>query len=209
MAATSRCWTVNAVSWRSNVLVHPNAFYSILTMTGKRASSFERHGATCPSHLVHPVPRRLARTRRAMTSVAAWRKFPVFVKMLFCFLREPRTYPVDAICLGQSAQSLYCCPVSCRCSVEWVSGQDFFARRQREGREGPLRNRRLRRSGATSGAIKCFQQPRTAVSSHRCGNPPRSPIQNRWPSGPEVQAQRVSVVFVVLRLASVLKLKTE
>ena len=169
-------------------------------MTGNRASSFERRGTTCPSHQVHPVPRQLARTRRAMTSVAAWRKIPVIVKMLFCSLREPGSSPVDAICLGQSAQSLYCCPVSCRCSVEWVSGQEFFARRQREGREGPLRIRRLRRSAATGAGIKCFQQPRTDVSIHRCGNPPRSPIQNRGPSGPEVQAQRVSVVFVVLRL---------
>ena len=141
-------------------------------MTGNRASFFERRGATCPSHLVHLVPRRLARTRRAMTSVAAWRKIPVFVKMLFCSLREPRSYPVDASGLGQSAQSLYCWPVSCRCSVEWVSGQVFFARRQREGREGPLRNRRLRRSGATRGAIKCFRQSRTAVLIHRCFNPP-------------------------------------
>ena len=139
MAATSRCWTVNAVcwrSWRSNVLVHPNAFYCILTMTGNRASSFERRGATCPSHQVHPVPRQLARTRRAMTSVAAWRKIPVFVKMLFCSLREPGSYPVNASCLGLSAQSLYCCPVSRRCSVEWVSGQEFFCT---ETARGPRR----------------------------------------------------------------------
>ncbi len=85
----------------------------------------------------------------------------------------------------------------------------FYARRQREGREGPLRNRRLRRSAATGGGIKCFRRSRTAVLIQRCFNPTRSPIQNRGPSGPEVQAQRLSVGFVSLRLASVLKLKTE
>ena len=173
--ATPQCSTVNAVSWRSwhsNVLVHPNAFCSILTMTGNRASSFERRGATCPSHQVHPVPRQLARTRRAMTSVAAWRKIPVFVKMLFCSLREPGSYPVNASGLGQSASPRIA--VRCLAVVLWSGCQArfFYARRQREGREGPLRNRRLRRSAAIGGAIKCFQQPRTAVSIHRCANPP-------------------------------------
>ena len=65
---------------------------------------------------------------------------------------------------GQSAQSSYGCPAACHSSVEWVSGQKFFyARRQREGNEGPLRNRHLRRSGATGGDIKCFRQRGTAV----------------------------------------------
>ena len=211
-------------------------------MTGNRAASFERRGATCPSHMVHPVPRQLARTRRAVTSVAAWRKIAVIVKMLFCFLREPRSYPVDASGLGQSAQSLYCCPVSCRCSVEWVSGQVFFctetARGPRRATENPppstqCRDRRLHKM-LPAVPDRCFNPPlfqSTAVSIHRCFNPPlgqsiagpihrdrqsiaianpsRSPIQSRGPSGPEVQALRISVVFVVLRLASVLKLKTE
>ena len=42
--------------------------------------------------------------------------------------------------------------------------------------------------------------PRPLRQSTAIANPPRSPIQNRGPSGPEVQAQRISVVFVVLRL---------
>ena len=86
MAATSRCWTVNAVSWRSwrsNVLVHPNAFHDIFTMIGNRMYSFEQSWRDVSEPLVHPVPRPLARTRRVMTSVAAQDKDPVIVKMLF------------------------------------------------------------------------------------------------------------------------------
>ncbi len=70
--ATPRCSAVNSVSWRSwrfNLLVHLNAFCSIFTMTGNRASSFERHGATGPNHLAHPVPRQLELTRRVMNEV--------------------------------------------------------------------------------------------------------------------------------------------
>ena len=197
MAATSRCWTVNAVcwrSWRSNVLVHPNSFYSILTMTGNRASSFERRGATCPSH---DVGGGLAQD-------------PGDRKNALLFLAGTRELPSQCKWFGAIGQSSYCCPVSCRCSVEWVSGREFFctetARGPRRATEKPPPSTQCRENRRR---LKSFQQSRTAVSIHRCANPPRSPIQNRGPSGPEVQAQRISVVFVVLRLASVIKLKTE
>ena len=120
-----------------------------------------------------------------MTEVAAQGKIPAIVKTLSCSLQEPRSSPVNANDLGQSAQSSYCCSVSCHSSVEWVSGQEFFfARRQREGDEGPLRNRRLRlrRRAATCGAIKCFRQPRTAAPINRCANPKSRAVRSRGAS---------------------------
>ena len=117
-----------------------------------------------------------------MTEVAAQGKNPDIVKTLFRSLQESRSSPVNASDLGQSAQSSYCCPASCRCSVEWVSGQDFYARRQREGREGPLRNRCLRCSAATGGGIKCFRRSRTAVPIHRCANAKSRAVWSRGAS---------------------------
>ena len=95
-------------------------------MTGNRAFSFEQSWRDLSEPLVHPVPCPLARTRGAMTEVAAQDKNPVIVKMLFFSLQGPRSFPINASDLGQSAQSSYCCPASCGCSMEWVSGQEFF-----------------------------------------------------------------------------------
>ena len=157
------------------------------------------HGATCRSPLVHPVPRQFARTRRAVTYVANQSKWSVIVEMLFCSLQEPRSPQSMQVIFGNRHSR--CIAVRCLAVLlrSGCQARNFFARGQREGREGPLRNRRLRRHTA-NGCIKCFRQPRTAVSIHRCANPPRSPIQNRGRSGPEEPAQRISVVFVVLRL---------
>ena len=178
-------------------------------MTGNRASSFERRGATCPSRLVRPVPRPLARIRRAMTSVAAWRKIPVIVKMLFCSLREPGSSPVDAICLGQSAQSLYCCPVSCRCSVAWVSGQEFFCtetargpRRTTEKPPSPAQCRHWRRHKMLpTTPDRCFNPPlrlSTAIA-----NPKSQAVRSRGVSTANLRGLRGPPA------ASVLKLQTE
>ena len=59
--------------------------------------------------------------------------------------------------------------VRCLAVVLWSGCQarNFFARRQREGREGPLRNRRLRRDVVTGGGIKCFRHPRAAAPIRR------------------------------------------
>ncbi len=158
--------------WAFLALQLPGSPQSIFTMTENRASSFEQSwrdvseppGPSGAAPVGPNPPRR--DVRGESEQVVSHRGNALLL------LTRTKESPVDASDFWQSAQSLYCCPVSCRSSEEWVSGQGFFyARRQREGREGPLRNRSVRRHAA-NGCIKCFQQPRAAVSIHRCANPP-------------------------------------